>query len=112
MEFIPVAMAGALLWKVIDVLKNLRAQNWNTVVTQLVAWGAGVAVLFLVASTQFAAEITVGKLNLDGLDGSTKFFVGLMLSSIVSVSVDVKKAIDGSDSSKQPSLLPPSSPSE
>lgn len=104
MEFIPVAMAGALLWKVIDFLKALRAGDWNKVVTQLVAWAAGVGVLFLVASTQFAAEITVGKFNLDALDGSTKFFVGLMLSSIVGVTYSVKKAIDGTDSDSQPPL--------
>lgn len=108
MGFVPLAVFGALVWKFVDFLKALTNRDWNTVVTQLVVWVAGIAAVMLFAHSDFAANISVmdGGMTLATLGGVGQLIVGLSAASLVSVGVDVKKALDNSDSAAQPPLVP------
>lgn len=101
---------AALVWKVTDFLRlvaNLPATR-SSVVTQLVAWLAGVGAVFLYGASQLGDfQVPGTKLLLSDMNGWTKLIVGLAIGSATSVGVDVKQAIDRSDSAAKPALLSP-----
>lgn len=96
----------ALVWKFIDFLKQLTPpdKNYNAAITQAVVWVAGLAAVFLYSESQLGEGVTIGNITLEDADTPTKIIVGLMVGSLASGVVDIKKAIDSSDSSKQPPL--------
>lgn len=106
MPFVPLAAMGALTFTVVNFLKFLTAKNWSAVITQAVSWAAGVLVLVLVASTDFAEGIAVGDTSLAKLGGSSLFFVGLMASSIFGFAKVAIQAIDNHDTAAQTPLVP------
>lgn len=100
---------GALVWKVVDFLRlvtNLPATR-SSVLTQLAAWAGGLIVTFLYSESQLGdiaipgTALTVDRLNLASL-----VIVGLALGSAVGVGVDLKQAVDATDSAAKPALLP------
>ena len=107
MDFVPVVVLGALIWKFADFLKLVSTKDWSAAITQLAVWGSGVAGVALVAQTDFASAVPVGEFTLATLNGWSLLVAGLSLSSTASVGYDVKRAIDSSDSAKMPNLLPP-----
>jgi len=109
MPFVPMVAMGSIVFCLINLLKNLTNKNWNPVVTQLIAWVAGVVVVMLFAQTDWAETLTFGDRSLASLNGSSLFVIGLMASSILGVVNEVKKALDDHDSAVQPPLIPPSS---
>lgn len=96
----------ALVWKFVDFLKNVTpaGRNVNAAITQLVVWVAGLAAVFLYGESQLGNTVTIGDITLENADTPTKIIVGLSIGAIASAAVDVKKAIDSGDSSKQPPL--------
>lgn len=106
MEFVPTAAMALLVVSLINFLKYLFSRDTNGLVTQLVVWIAGVAVIFLAAETNWAATIAVGELLLGDLNVASKIFVGLTVSSVAMFANDIRAAIDGKDSSRKPHLLP------
>ncbi|GAA4607357.1 hypothetical protein GCM10023107_81050 [Actinoplanes octamycinicus] len=102
MEFVPVLALGTLVFTLVLFLKNLSARQWGSVVTQLIAWAAGIGGVFLMASTSFAAGITIGDQSLDALSVWSKVLIGLLATSLLSVGNEFKKAIDRSDSAAAP----------
>jgi hypothetical protein len=103
------ALLGALVTKVVDFARHVRAKDWNAVVTQLVAWAAGVAGAFLLAASDFANGVTfdqLGGYKLSDLNGASLTFIGMAVLSVASKLVDVQKAVDGSQSAAVPPLLP------
>ena len=105
MQFGALTALGTLVFTFVNFLKYLRARNGSAVLTQLIAWAAGIAGIVLVAHTQFATDIVFGKHTLASLDISSQLFLGLIATSILSTVNEVKKAIDNGDSAKTPNLL-------
>lgn len=105
MEFVPLLAAAALVWKIVDFLKYLRTGDVNGVFTQLSVWVAGVAVVLLLANTDWADGITVGDTILGALNGASLVLLGLSVGSTSSVLYDTKAAIDGSDTAVKPPLI-------
>jgi hypothetical protein len=105
MQFSALVALGTLVFTFVNFLKYLRAGNASAVLTQLIAWLAGMAGIALVAHTQFATDITFGQHTLATLNGSSQLFLGLIATSILSTVNEFKKAIDNNDSAKTPSLL-------
>lgn len=110
MAFVPLAAAVALIWKVVDFAKLVRSKDVNGIVTQLAVWGAGVAVFFLLASTDFANGIRIGNMVLGHLNGASVVLIGLSAGSTGSVLYDYKRAFDRSDTATMPSLVSGSVP--
>lgn len=106
MDFAPLLAAIALIWKIVDFVKYLRARNSEAVVTQAAVWFAGVGVIFLLAATDFASAINVGDLSLGTLNAASLILLGLSVGSSASVLVDVKKAVDNTDSAAVPAGKP------
>lgn len=105
MEFVALAVASALVWKLVSFVKMVKAGDANGSVTQLVTWGAGVGVAFLLAASDFAAGIDVGGAALGDLNGASTVLFGVALGSSASAAYDVKKSLDNGDDAKEPNLL-------
>lgn len=107
MDFAPLLAALALMVKLVDFAKFLRARDANAIVTQLAVWVAGVAVTLLLAASDFAAAVEIGDgLSLAKLNAASLALIGLTISSTGSVVYDFKKAADNTDSATVPSLVP------
>ena len=105
-DFIPAVAAIALIVKVIDFLRYARAGDTNGMFTQLCVWLAGVAVVLLLAQTAWASEINIGDIALSSLGFWSQVFYGLSIGSLGSTFKDGLKAIDNSNSTAIPTLLP------
>lgn len=105
MEFVASVAMAALVLKVIDFLRYLRAADVNGVLTQLSAWIAGVVVILLVAQTDWADGIAVGDMTLATINIWSLIFYGLTAGSSASLVKDVVKAVDNTNSAQIPTLL-------
>lgn len=105
MDFIPLLAAVTLVWKVVDFVKYIQARDWSNATTQVAVWLAGVGVTFLLAGTNFAEGIVIGDVGVGLMNWQSLLLVGLSLGSSASALVDVKKAVDNTDSA----AVPPSS---
>ncbi len=102
MEFVPILALGTLVFTFVLFLKNLSAQQWRSAITQVVAWVAGIAGVFMMAATQFASGITIGDTTIDRLSFWSKVVVGLLATSLLSTANEFKKAIDRSETAAAP----------
>jgi hypothetical protein len=103
---------AALTLTVVDFLKNLTPpdHDFNSAITQAVAWIGGVVVVFLYGASQLGDGIAIGSTDLEHADTATKVIVGLGIASIASAFVKLTKSIDNTDSNKQPPLVGPPKP--
>ena len=95
----------ALLWSFVDWVKSVLNRDLNGVLTQLVVWGAGVAVVFIASATLWAKQATINGVALDHLGSGSKIVAGILLGSLASAAYMVKRALDNSDSAKTLPLL-------
>lgn len=102
---------ASLIWQVTDWLKEVLhfTTNKSAVLTQAVAWVAGIVLIALAAHASVTQGITFPGLNvtLGDLDGASIVLVGLLASSLASSLVDAKQALDNSDTSGKPPLVGP-----
>jgi hypothetical protein len=106
MEFVPLVALGVLLLQVVNLIKYIRARDANGITTILAAWVAGLVVVLLVAQTDFAEGFSVGgNQSLADLNFASLVFIGLTIASVGGYLVDIKKAVDTSDSAKVPPLV-------
>ena len=113
-EFTTVAALGAVVYTAVNLLKYLRAQNWNGVVTLLVAAAIGIGIAAWAANSDITAAlhpIEDGPPISDMDFGSLALF-GVALSSTFSVVADFRKAFDNGDTAAKPQLLPPTADNE
>lgn len=105
-----VIVFGALVWQVIDFLRELTnfKQQRSAIVTQATAWGGGVLLVLLgahAAATKAlilpGSDIALGKLDLGSI-----ILVGMIVASVASTGVDLKQAFDRTDSAAKPPLIP------
>ena len=104
-NFVPLVAALALSVKFIDWVKYMRAKDANGVVSQAASWAGGVAVILLLAQTDFASGVEIAGEGLSNLNVWSQIFIGLSVGSTGSLAFDFKKAIDGTDSAVTPTLL-------
>ena len=103
---VSVLSIAALVWVFVDTLRSATNKQWSSVVTQATAWAAGIAAVFLFGETQWASTVAIGDLSLGDMDFWTKVVAGLSAASVAGVGVDVRKAVDNTDSAAKPSLVP------
>lgn len=102
MDFVPIIAVVALVWKVVDFVKYLRARDVDGALTQGVVWAAGVLAVFLLSGTNFAGGIVLGDVAVSAMNWQSLVLVGLSIGSSASALVDFKKAVDNSDSAAVP----------
>jgi hypothetical protein len=109
-----VALLVALIWQVIDFLRELTnfKTNKSAIITQATAWIGGVIGITAFAHAMlFSDKVFPGTTHALGtLDGGSLIFLGLSVASVASSAVDIKQAVDGSDSAKKPPLLAAGAP--
>jgi hypothetical protein len=85
--------------------QRTKAQSRSAIITQLLAWLAGVAAVYLVQWVGFKGAFSVGGKELSALPEPQKWLIGLMAASTLSTVNEIKKALDNTDSARVPSLL-------
>ena len=114
MDAVGFLAAMAAIWKLMDLIKYVKAKDVNGAVTLLLTYVLAVAAVLLFAEAELAQtwEVPGVDVALSTLDFASKLIVGLVLASSASVAFDLKKAIDRSDSAVTPSLVSGSHPNE
>jgi hypothetical protein len=106
-----VVIFSVLVWKVIDFLRmcfNFTSQK-SAIVTQATAWIGGVVLVVLAAHAGVSQALVLpgADESLRTVDFPSQILLGLLIASLASATVDVKQAIDRSDSAVKPALLSP-----
>ena len=106
---------GALVYKVTDLFKYLRAfwgrneqtreDGKNGLLSLLLSAVAGVVTVLIFQQTEWAAEITIGERPLANLSLVSAAVFGLVVTSLASTLYDLKKAVDNADSAATPRLM-------
>jgi hypothetical protein len=102
---------AALVWKVIDFLRMLF--NFNTqksaIITQATAWVGGVVLVIVAAHAGVTQSLVLPGTDatLRTIDFASQVLVGLLVASFASGVVDLKQALDSSDSAVKVPLIPP-----
>lgn len=107
MDFVPLIAAALIVAAGVDILRNARGKDWNSVITQLVSWGVGIGVAVLLAGSDFADAIKLGDTGVT-LGSANTFSVvlfGMFFGATANKLVDTLKAIDNTDSQKKPPLV-------
>lgn len=104
--FTPLVALGAIIFALINFLKYVTNKSWSQVVTQAVAWGAGVIGVALFAHSQIGGGIAIGGTTLHRLDWASQFIVGLSATSFFSPVIKTLEAIDNTNTAVTPALIP------
>jgi hypothetical protein len=104
--FVPMLALVALVKKIVDFGKSVTNGDANAIVTQLVAWTAGVLAVVLFAKTDFAASVSFGDWNLAAMNFWTQLTVGLTIASSAGVVTDTLQAVNPADPRVDKKLLP------
>lgn len=112
MDIAPLVLLTTVLWKLIDfgsLVANLK-ENKAAAVKQATAFVGGVVAVVLASHASLFDQFNVNGLSLTQLDLGSQIFLGLGIASLAGVGVDIKQAIDNTDSAAKPPLLPPPGP--
>lgn len=104
-EFVPLVALALLGSQVVAFIKFIVAGDKNGIVTTLTVWVASVVVLLAFANSKFAGAIPVGDYTLDTLDTWSTILVGLCVGGTGSGLYNFRKAIDNTDTAKEPNLI-------
>lgn len=107
LESLVVGVVGmiAIVMALTDFIK--RVSNGSVekrgIVTQLIVVAVATGVVFLYSASDFGT-FEIGGVRIDNMMVATKLILGLAIGSAAMKSADVIKAIDNSDSAKNPPL--------
>lgn len=92
--------------KIIELLKDIRAKDWNAALTLVCLFAAGVGALALAAHASVTMHTIIPGTNVElgQLEFASLMMLGLMVTSTGSTVYDFKKAVDNTDSAAQPPL--------
>lgn len=104
------ALLAAFAKKLVDFVRQLRGRDTSAVLTQLLAWAAGVAVVFIGAHVDVAGGIEIANQSLDQLSLWSQIVLGTVVGSLGSVGKDALKALDRHQTEATPPLVPGTNP--
>jgi hypothetical protein len=93
---------AALVLKLVDLLKYIKAGDGNGLLTLAIGFVAGIAAVAIVGETQWNDEIKIGDETLETMSRVSKVVLGLVATSVAAVVYDFKKAVDHTDSARTP----------
>ncbi len=106
METVGLVGLVAVIWKVVDFLKYLTSGDWNGAATQASVWASALVVSLLAREAEPFSGIGVVGSTFGDLGWPALVLFALGIGSTASGLVDVKKALDNTDSAAVPPLLP------
>ena len=109
-QLLPVALVGALVYALINFLKQLTNKQWSAALTQVCTWLGGVIVVVLASRSSFGPNVVVAGVPLSAANAADLAIIGLSASSLFSAFYDFKRAVDNTDSASTSSLLPQQPP--
>ena len=93
MEFVPLLVAAALILALVNLYKQAVAGDWQKVGVQVVSWGVGIAVAFLLAESDWASSVLIGSgdaaVPLSTLNPFSVVLVGVALAAVANLGYDV-----------------------
>jgi hypothetical protein len=101
-----IALLAAFAKKLVDFVRQLRGRDTSAVLTQLLAWAAGIAVVFIGANVDVAGGIEIANMSLDQMSLWSQVVLGAVVGSLGSVGKDVLKAVDNRQTEATPPLVP------
>lgn len=111
--FTAVGLLISALYAFQNLLRYLRAQDWNGTFGILVAAASGIGVVLLAAHSDVTAQLHLMQTaageagpSLGNLDGGSQVLLGIAIGSGGTVLTDLRKAFDSSTTSEKPKLLP------
>lgn len=105
-----IVLFGLFVKKLIDTLRFAAAMARgeagakSSLITQLIAFGAGLVSVFLFAASDFA-NMAVAGVHLGDADAATKVILGLLVASLGGTVTDVIKGVDSSQSAAMPRIV-------
>ena len=98
----------ALVWKVVDFIRmlfNFKNQK-SGILTQVSAWIGGIILVIVASNASVTKDLILPGANqtLNTLDFASQILLGLLISSVASASVDIKQAIDCTDTAAKPPM--------
>ena len=107
MDFVPLIALALVVKTTVDLLRYLRARDWNGAGTLAVVWLGGFGAALLFAQTGFADGLPVGDSTLGALNVADLIVLGLTLGSAGAGANELFGAIDAHRSTAKPHLLAP-----
>lgn len=111
-SFTAIALFVAALYAAQNLLRYLKAGDWNGVVGIGIAAATGIGVVALGAHADVTAGmhlITNGP-ALGNLDGGSQVLLGLSVGSAGTVLTDLRKAFDNNSAADKPPIVGPTPP--
>lgn len=102
------ALLAAFAKKLVDFVRQLRGKDTSAVLTQLLAWASGIAVVFIGAHVDVAQGIEIANHSLDQLSLWSQIVLGAVVGSLGSIGKDTLKALDRNQTEAAPKLVPDS----
>jgi len=106
METLPAVGLAVVIYWLMTLAKNVTNRNWNGTLTQVVAGVVGVAAVCIYAQTDWAEAVNVGEETLATINGWELALLGVTLGAGAGAGSDVLRAVNTSDPSVAPTLLP------
>lgn len=100
------ALLAAFAKKLVDFVRQLRGRDTSAVLTQLLAWLSGIAVVVIGANVDIAAGIEIANMSLDQMSLWSQVVLGTVVGSLGSVGKDALKALDRHQTEATPPLVP------
>jgi hypothetical protein len=99
------ALLAALAKKIVDFVRQIRGRDTSAILTQLLAWASGIAVVVIGANVDVASGVEIANQSLDQLSIWSQVVLGTVIGSLGSVGKDVLKALDNSQTEATPKLV-------
>lgn len=105
LEFAPLVVAAAMVYSLVSTAKQMMSGAVRDAATFVVSFGISVGVAFLLRASDFAVGVDIGTTTLASLNGASTILFGFALASLSKVGYEMKKAVDNSDSAKEPKMF-------
>lgn len=102
-----IALLVAALYAAQNLLRFLKAGDWNGTLGILIAALSGIAVVVLAAHSDATSALHLIDKGpaLGGLDGGSQVLLGISVGSAGTVLADLRKAFDNSTSAEKPPIV-------
>ncbi len=104
MDLSLIAALGTFVFTLTNFIRFALATNWSSVLSQVLAWLAGIVATFIAAHSALGGAISIGTILLKSLPLGSQVIVGLTAASSIGIVYQFKQAIDRTDSAVVPSL--------
>lgn len=104
MDLTVIIALGTFVYTLTNFVRFALATNWSSVLSQVLAWVAGIVSVLITAHSDLGRAISIGSEPLKDLSTGSQFLVGLTAASSISIVYQFKQAIDHTDSAVVPSF--------